>query len=736
LAGGDLIAITAPYRIHTLPHSGMTKSASAWVEYNYRLLIPDPSSPASKLLPDGIAMKPADKHFRCTICQRGFTRIDHLKRHHLRHSGQKPYACIFCNEAFARCDNLRDHYNDCAQRGDRKVPETGQRGRRRHACQSCTSMKLRCDGQSPCGSCVKRNLDCNNERTSRLGHSGLDEGSSPSTSEMYEQPLERGSIKFLLNRGTDSFTEGFRLPPNTVRGLETDWHNQTGFQESTKGTFPRNIQDSRPQYNSGSIPPDPAALQFFQDTFLDFFNGPFGDVPRPMTDQYMGNIAYPTSMPTGQGPDLTIPSGQSIYEAERPFAIALHESILARASNVLSSPDAHAEISTGLKFLLTSSRIRKFVTLYFRYWQPSCAMIHIPSFDPETASLPLLASLAFMGAMYSTDQKEVDGTKRLLDFAELFIFSSPIYSPDTEVAMVFSGVQRATDEAEDWLTFQDLQAGFIMTIVQYWAGNQASRSRVMETRFSEVIKQSRRLGLVKCRHLPHEQSAERLWIQKECRIRTIAIISSLDSAFFFYQNHPCRLTHSEMECEFPCEEDLFRSEHPYSEPNFRFSRNLTMYEAFQSLFDGPSHESQKPTPNIGHLNLTVFDLFILIHILFAFINTHMALVGLLKRHSQFTSVSQTPTDSSHETSPIPEESLLVSIRTALARWRDLWITRRDQVSQDEWASMGFYKNGYNFWLVSQLLITKKDAVDVIMQMEVNCEDKLEKFKVLLLDDQD
>lgn len=30
-------------------------------------------------------MKPASsKHFCCTICQRGFTRIDHLKRHHLR----------------------------------------------------------------------------------------------------------------------------------------------------------------------------------------------------------------------------------------------------------------------------------------------------------------------------------------------------------------------------------------------------------------------------------------------------------------------------------------------------------------------------------------------------------------------------------------------------------------------------------------------------------------------------
>jgi hypothetical protein len=50
--------------------------------------------------------------------------------------------------------------------------------------------------------------------------------------------------------------------------------------------------------------------------------------------------------------------------------------------------------------------------------------------------------------------------------------------------------------------------------------------------------------------------------------------------------------------------------------------------------------------------------------------------------------------------------------------------------------MGFYKNGYNFWLVSQLLITNKDAVDVILQMEVHCEDKLEKLKVLLKDEQD
>ena len=49
-------------------------------------------------------------------------------------------------------------------------------------------------------------------------------------------------------------------------------------------------------------------------------------------------------------------------------------------------------------------------------------------------------------------------------------------------------------------------------------------------------------------------------------------------------------------------------------------------------------------------------------------------------------------------------------------------------------TMGFYKNGYKFWLVSQLLVTKKESVDVVMQTGVKCEDKLEKLKVLLMDE--
>lgn len=82
---------------------------------------------------------------------------------------------------------------------------------------------------------------------------------------------------------------------------------------------------------------------------------------------------------------------------------------------------------------------------------------------------------------------------------------------------------------------------------------------------------------------------------------------------------------------------------------------------------------------------------------------------------------------------IPDDSVLSVSCTALSRWREHWLALNSQVPFDKWASMGMYKNGYNFWLVSHLLITKKKSLDVIMQMEVNCEDKLEKLKVLLND---
>jgi hypothetical protein len=115
-------------------------------------------------------------------------------------------------------------------------------------------------------------------------------------------------------------------------------------------------------------------------------------------------------------------------------------------------------------------------------------MIHAPSFDPETVTLPLLVSVVFMGAMYATDQREAFVAKRVLDLAELFVFSSDVYSSENDIVAIFSSNRCFENASNDWVKFQNFQAGFLITIVQYWAGSQVSRSRVMENRFSEVVK--------------------------------------------------------------------------------------------------------------------------------------------------------------------------------------------------------------------------------------------------------
>jgi hypothetical protein len=85
-----------------------------------------------------------------------------------------------------------------------------------------------------------------------------------------------------------------------------------------------------------------------------------------------------------------------------------------------------------------------------------------------------------------------------------------------------------------------------------------------------------------------------------------------------------------------------------------------------------------------------------------------------------------PTGSSPDTN-------LTLIRAALSRWRSLWTTIRSNIPNHAWASLGFFRNGYNYWLVTQLLINNKGSVEVMMGMEVGCEDTLKQLKGLLKD---
>lgn len=57
--------------------------------------------------------KNADGRYECNICNRTYTHAKHLKRHTMRHTGQKPYECSYCSAKFTRPDIRTRHALKC-----------------------------------------------------------------------------------------------------------------------------------------------------------------------------------------------------------------------------------------------------------------------------------------------------------------------------------------------------------------------------------------------------------------------------------------------------------------------------------------------------------------------------------------------------------------------------------------------------------------------------------------------
>ncbi|KAL1302184.1 hypothetical protein AAFC00_002615 [Neodothiora populina] len=63
-----------------------------------------------------IPAKDADGKFPCPHCNKTYLHAKHLKRHLLRHTGDRPYMCHLCKDTFSRSDILKRHFQKCSIR--------------------------------------------------------------------------------------------------------------------------------------------------------------------------------------------------------------------------------------------------------------------------------------------------------------------------------------------------------------------------------------------------------------------------------------------------------------------------------------------------------------------------------------------------------------------------------------------------------------------------------------------
>ncbi|KAL2007887.1 hypothetical protein VTN00DRAFT_7869 [Thermoascus crustaceus] len=101
---------------------------------------------------------PGDAHYRPFKCQHPgctatYRRKEHLTRHAVRHSQDRVLKCDECGSVFDRSDTLRRHKKVHGKDNEPSV-------RVSKACNRCRTQKTRCDGNFPCGACLKKGISC------------------------------------------------------------------------------------------------------------------------------------------------------------------------------------------------------------------------------------------------------------------------------------------------------------------------------------------------------------------------------------------------------------------------------------------------------------------------------------------------------------------------------------------------------------------------------------------------
>ncbi|KAG8411142.1 hypothetical protein J3459_016587 [Metarhizium acridum] len=81
--------------------------------------------------------------------------------------------------------------------------------------------------------------------------------------------------------------------------------------------------------------------------------------------------------------------------------------------------------------------------------------------------------------MYSHDKTDRLAARKLLNIAELVVFSAEIFAASHEIkhASHESTAANSTQKEWDWYQFQQVQAGYLITTVQYRAGTRQAKIR-------------------------------------------------------------------------------------------------------------------------------------------------------------------------------------------------------------------------------------------------------------------
>ncbi|KAK7222212.1 hypothetical protein V2G26_010215 [Clonostachys chloroleuca] len=251
---------------------------------------------------------------------------------------------------------------------------------------------------------------------------------------------------------------------------------------------------------------------------------------------------YDDSGPGAPGSPAPIMPGDTL---ERRLDLLSHELETYSWRKPKLSGSFHRE---SFQSLFTGENVRGFVIAFSRKRHYQLPIIHWPTFDILKAPLPLLLSVAMMGAAYShTPGVEPDPAVQARAFHSI---SAPY---------IFSKLQKQIDADSEFENLQEYcQAALLMIGLGTWVKDQ-------EIRRTFICKYSPKLNrVIRDHHLAQvKHDDDESWpsfIRKELKIRLASWSFYIDCLATLATNHPPLMLLSEMRGQSPCSAKFWDAE--------------------------------------------------------------------------------------------------------------------------------------------------------------------------------
>ncbi|KHN98158.1 C2H2 transcription factor [Metarhizium album ARSEF 1941] len=502
-----------------------------------------------------IPVKDADGKFPCPHCTKTYLHAKHLKRHLLRHTGDRPYMCVLCRDTFSRSDILKRHFQKCSIRRGNPTGASHLSHPQAH---------------------VKKNAQA--QKAAGLGAEG-----------------DLNHINGLNNMPADGMVHPFGMVPvsdgmNNMAGDQSHLSRSSSANQDRNNMAPSmgapqpygaNVSNSmnNQQMPSYSMPPGQNGMPMYggsngnQQSGLDWSQMFQAGAHQSLNN----NIFHPPNRGQTQIAPKTGPnhdSGATDCSSSDPVRYSMwgiptniqtpYSQLSNQILNFLYPPNEAIDPTlTGMNLYFSPDNTKDFVDQYTHFHE------HVPILHPATfrvmeAHPGLAACMCCIGACYSNRVVLSDVQEMMRALWTAMERDCRTLSPET---------LHDTDLAEvNKSSIEELQAVLLTSVLHFGSGTSQQRHRALK--ISPLIAaQARRLGLLGVSGDPsvysalhHPQVDDDLyhlnadefdwlaWTEQERRVRLMHAIFAQDAFLALFFNIPAQFDPAEVHLPLPCDD--------------------------------------------------------------------------------------------------------------------------------------------------------------------------------------